>query len=141
MKSLLCLLLWLAVVEGAEPSVRIIDRSEMAASKLTTVAQGAFERFSAAYRMEMAKREIGVPRGAWEFWVVLRADPKNNHRPHILVVGHNGRLLVRIADIPATASLDVGNEAPRSAASSIRLMAASGLQGRAKTAPLTARAR
>jgi hypothetical protein len=121
-RILLALALAAVVLRAAAPevAVRVHGRSERASGAAPHEEQ-AFRSFVSAFRTEMARRSARAGEGGWEFWVVLRGDPKNSGKPHVLVVGRAGKLMVRVADIPS-AVLNIAQDCVRTADRSLELM-------------------
>jgi hypothetical protein len=105
-------------VQAAPP--RVYGRSEIAVDA-SSPWQQEFRRFVSAFRAEIGRRAVDAGPAGWEFWVVLRGDPKHGGRPHVLVVARAGKLMVRVADIPA-AELNAAQDANRAALRSRELM-------------------
>ncbi len=119
-------LLWIpAASSQPAPEVgqfRVYRRAELPVTKETQPAYQAFNGFSSAYLLEMGRKSTSSRPAGWDFWIVLRPDPKHQNRPHILVVGHSGRLTVRIADLNPAAEWDSKAEAARVARRSVKTM-------------------
>jgi len=96
-----------------ELSIGITEETEM--------VRGVFDRFFNAYVVQMQQRANSEQQSDWEFWVVLRPDPKHRKRPHILIVGHSGGLTVRVADLNPTPGLKVQQESASAAQASIEV--------------------
>ena len=62
-----------------------------------------FSSFVKTYRREMLTRISESLHPNWELIVALRPDIRNGGRPHIVIVGHLGRLMIRVTEIPANA--------------------------------------
>lgn len=87
----------------------------------TELIRDVFDRFFNAYVVQMQQRANSEQPGGWEFWVVLRPDPKHRKRPHILIVGNSGGLTVRVADLNPTPGLKVQQESASAAQASIEV--------------------
>ena len=114
-----------AVNGQAPPAVgqfHIYKRVGLPLTRDVEPAYAAFNGFCTAYMLEMARRSNSDKPAGWDFWVVLRPDPKNQNRPHILVVGHSGGRTVRIADLEATPQLTTRLAAARTAQKSIQTL-------------------
>jgi hypothetical protein len=104
------------------PVVR--TQSELAPTPSNGSAHDVLRRFAAAYRGELARRAAGSAAAKqWEFRAVLRPDPKHGGEPHILVVGLAAQWMGRVSEFAAGKKTDVGKEAVRAAAKSVRMMA------------------
>lgn len=98
----------------------VYRRVDPAVHARTGPVYDAFERFFAAYAQRMSDKSTSDRPSGWDFWVVLRPDPKKDNRPHVLVVASSGGLTVRIADIHPAPGLNLDQEAAKAVRDSIR---------------------